>query len=61
MKVKIIFGEGIGNYSVLINPDALKNIRITNINKMIIAHLNINSISNKLDVLAEQIKCLQTF
>ena len=61
MKVKIIFGEGIGNYSVLINPDALKNICITNINKMIIAHLNINSISNKLDVLAEQIKCLQTF
>ena len=61
MKVKIIFGEGIGNYSVLINPDALKNIRITNTNKMIIAYLNINSISNKLDVLAEQIRCLQTF
>ena len=61
MKVKIIFGEGIGSYSVLINPDALKNIRITNTNKMIIAYLNINSISNKLDVLAEQIRCLQTF
>ena len=61
MKVKIIFGEGIGSYSVLINPDALKNICITNTNKMIIAYLNINSISNKLDVLAEQIRCLQTF
>ena len=61
MKVKIIFGEGIGSYSVLINPDALKNIRITNTNKMITAYLNINSISNKLDVLAEQIRCLQTF
>ena len=61
MKVKIIFGEGIGSYSVLINPDALKNIRITNTNKMIIAYLNINSINNKLDVLAEQIRCLQTF
>ena len=61
MKVKIIFGEGIGSYSVLINPDALKNIRITNTNKMIIAYLNINSISNKLDVSAKQIRCLQTF
>ena len=43
-------GEGIDNYSALINPDA-KNVCITNISKLIFAHLNINSFKNKFDIL----------
>ena len=34
----------------------LKNIRISNINKLTFGHLNINSLRNKFDLLCEQIK-----
>ena len=35
---------------------SLKNIRISNINKLIFGHLNVNSLRNKFDILSEQIK-----
>ena len=35
---------------------SLKNIRISNINKLIFGHLNINSLRNKFDLFSEQIK-----
>ena len=35
---------------------ALKDIRISNMNKLIFAHLNINSLRNKFDLLSEQVK-----
>ena len=35
---------------------SLKNIRNTNINKLIFGHLNINSLRNKFDILSEQVK-----
>ena len=49
------------NDSTEINSDvrkSLKNIRISNLNKVIIGHLNINSLRNKFDLLSEQIKGL---
>ena len=36
--------------------DDLKYIRLDNLNKLVIAHLNINSIRNKFDLLVEKIK-----
>ena len=36
--------------------DDLKYIRLGNLNKLVIAHLNINSIRNKFDFLVEKIK-----
>ena len=36
--------------------DNLKSIRRNNLNKLTIAHLNINSIRNKFDFLADKIK-----
>ena len=35
---------------------ALRNVRFTNINRLIFGHLNINSLRNKFDLLCEQIK-----
>ena len=35
---------------------SLKNIRISNINKLIFKYLNVNSLRNKFDILSEQIK-----
>ena len=35
---------------------SLKNIRISNINKLIFGHLNVNSLRNKFDIHNEQIK-----
>ena len=35
---------------------SLKDIRIKNLNNIVLAHLNINSLRNKLDLLADQIK-----
>ena len=35
---------------------ALKNIRISNTNKLIFGHLNINSLRNKFDFFSEQVK-----
>ena len=35
---------------------ALRNVRISNINRLIFGHLNINSLRNKFDLLCEQIK-----
>ena len=40
-------------------PDAkkaLRNVIISNINRLIFGHLNINSLRNKFDLLCEQIK-----
>ena len=34
----------------------IKNIRIKNLNRIVLAHLNINSLRNKLDLLADQIR-----
>ena len=34
----------------------LKSFRIRNLNKIVVGHLNINSISNKFDFLAHQVK-----
>ena len=36
--------------------DDLKYIRLDNLNKLVIAHLNINSIRNKFDFFVEKIK-----
>ena len=47
------------NASIATFSDAkntLKNIRISNINKLIFGHLNINRLRNKFDLLCEQIK-----
>ena len=47
------------NASIATFSDAkktLKNIRVSNINKFIFGHLNINSSKNKFDLLCEQIK-----
>ena len=49
------------NDSTVWNSNArqsLKNIRISNINKLILGHLNINSIRNNFDLFSEQIKRL---
>ena len=35
---------------------ALKDIRISNLNKLIFGHLNINSLRNKFDLFSEQVK-----
>ena len=35
---------------------ALRNVRISNINRLRFGHLNINSLRNKFDLLCEQIK-----
>ena len=35
---------------------ALKDIRISNMNKLIFGHLNINSLRNKFDLFSEQVK-----
>ena len=35
---------------------ALKDIRISNLNKLIFGHLNINSLRNKFDLFNEQVK-----
>ena len=35
---------------------ALKNICISNTNKLILGHLNINSLKNKFDLLSKQVK-----
>ena len=35
---------------------SLKDIRIKNLNRIVLAHLNINSLRNKFDLLADQIK-----
>ena len=37
---------------------SLKNIHLSNINKLIFGHLNVNSLRNKFDILSEQIKGL---
>ena len=34
----------------------VQDIRIKNLNRIVLAHLNINSLRNKLDLLADQIK-----
>ena len=47
------------NDSTVSQPDvekALKDIRISNMNKLIFGHLNINSLRNKFDLLSEQAK-----
>ena len=47
------------NASIATLSDAkntLKNIRISNINKLIFGHLNINRLRDKFDLLCEQIK-----
>ena len=36
--------------------EAFKDIPISNLNKFIFDHLNINSLRNKLDLLSEQVK-----
>ena len=49
----------VSNDSTFSQPDvkkALKDIHISNMNKLIFGHLNINSIRNKLDLLSEQVK-----
>ena len=49
------------NDSIDTNPDvrkSLKNIRISNLNKLIFGHLNINSLRNKFDPFSEQSKGL---
>ena len=49
------------NDSIDTNPDvrkSLKNIRISNQNKLIFGHLNISSLRNKFDLFSEQIKGL---
>ena len=49
------------NDSIDTNPDvrkSLKNIRISNLNKLIFGHLNTNSLRNKFDLFSEQIKGL---
>ena len=52
--------ENVSDVSTFSVPDnfrnSLKNIRIDNMNKLIFAHLNINSLRNKFDLLSEQIK-----
>ena len=35
---------------------SLKDVRIKNLNRIILAHLNINSVRNKFDLLVDQIK-----
>ena len=35
---------------------ALTDIRISNMNKLVFGHLNINSLRNKFDLLSEQVK-----
>ena len=47
----------VSNDSTVSQPDvkkALKDIRISNMNKLIFGHLNINSLRNKFDLLSEQ-------
>ena len=58
-----IFDKGIKNVSdvsIFSVPDDFrnshKNIQVDNINKLISAHLNINTVRNKLDLLSKQIK-----
>ena len=49
----------VSNYSAFSQSDAkkaLKNIRISNMNKLIFGHLNINSLRNKFDLLSKQVK-----
>ena len=49
------------NDSIDTNSDvrkSLKNIHISNLNKLIFGHLNINSLRNKFDLFSEQIKGL---
>ena len=52
--------ENVSDVSTFSVPDnfrnSLKNIRIDNMNKLIFAHLNINSLRNKFDLLSEQMK-----
>ena len=51
--------ENVSNTSTTIVSNAtstLKDIRVTNINRLIFGHLNINSIRNKFNFLCEQIK-----
>ena len=58
---KDIFKEenGASDDSTVMQSDAkksLKNIRISDINKLIFGRLNVNSLRNKLDILSKQIK-----
>ena len=51
--------EDVSDDSTILHSDvkkSLKNIRNTNINKLILGHLNINSLRNKFDILSEQVK-----
>ena len=51
--------EDVSDDSTILHSDvkkSLKNIRNTNINKLIFGHLNINSLRNKFDLLSEQVK-----
>ena len=51
--------EDVSDDSTILHSDvkkSLKNIRNTNINKLIFGHLNINSLKNKFDILSEQVK-----
>ena len=51
--------EDVSDDSTILHSDvkkSLKNIRNTNINKLIFGHLNINSLRNKFDILSEQVK-----
>ena len=56
---RILSNNFIGNICKIFNSDCnttLKNIHSDNINKLIFAHLHINSIRNKSEVLADQVK-----
>ena len=49
----------VSNYSAFSQSDAkkaLKNIRISNMNKLIFGHLHINSLRNKFELLSKQVK-----
>ena len=51
--------ENVSNASTAIVSNAksaLKDIRVSNINRLIFGHLNINSLRNKFDFFCEQIK-----
>ena len=56
-----IYGEDISNVSHSDEQQVLKDIRKSNINKLVFGQLNINSLRNKFDMLSELIKGFVNF
>ena len=50
-----LFASGISRFTNSISEKNLRVIRQENLNRIVIAHLNINSIMNRFDLLANQI------